>query len=235
MKKPKYIEVAKKIEKDINDGQYKIKEKLPSERDLAQLFEVSRMTARQAIIHLEEKKMVYREMGSGTFVQAPSFQQNNVKSFTETLEDMGYSVSTRLLEFTKVYNIEKFARSLDLPLSSSYYKMKRLRLGNGIPMALEVLYIPVEYCEDLEQYDLEKSLYQLLETKYGLKISKVSYKMEAVIANAFFTKIFELKKTTALLKVSGVSFDHHQRKIIYEESCYRSDLYNYHVDIHRKF
>ena len=235
MKDPIYIEVAKKLEADIKEGIYKSKERLPSERDLAVMFNISRMTVRQAITLLEEKKIVYRERGSGTFVQALSFQQNNVKSFTETIEDMGYVVSTRLLELSRVFNVEKFAKNLDLPLNTSYFKMKRLRLGNAIPMALEVLYIPVEYCPDLDKHNLEASFYKLLEDVYGHKISKVSYKMEAVIANQVHSKVLELKKPTALLKVSGVSYDLKDKKLLYEESFYRSDLYNYHVDIHRKF
>lgn len=235
MKDPIYIEVAKKLEDDIKEGVYKIKERLPSERDLAVIFNISRMTVRQAITLLEEKKIVYRERGSGTFVQALSFQQNNVKSFTETIEDMGYVVSTKLLELSRVFNVEKFAKNLDLPLNTSYFKMKRLRLGNDIPMALEVLYIPEEYCPDLDKHNLEESFYKLLEDVYGLKVSKVSYKMEAVIANPVHSKVLELKKPTALLKVSGVSYVLKDKKLLYEESFYRSDLYNYHVDIHRKF
>lgn len=235
MKEPIYIRVAKEIEDKINSGLYKIKERLPSERDLAKAYEVSRMTARQAVTFLEEKGMVYREKGSGTFVQAPSFQQNNVKSFTKTVGDMGYKVSTRVLEISHITSLKLVAKALELNESTEFFKVKRLRLGNEIPMALEILYIPIDVCEGLGDFDLEGSLYQLLEDNYDIKVSKVSYKMEAIIANPIYRKLLDINKTTALLKVTGVTLDHNNNKFMYEESVYRSDLYNYHVDINRKF
>jgi GntR family transcriptional regulator len=59
--------------------------------------------------------------------------------------------------------------------------------------------------------------------------------MEAVIPNPIHSKLLELKKPSALLKVSGITVDYNNQNLMYEESLYRSDLYNYHVDIHRKF
>ena len=235
MKEPIYIQVAREIEEKISHGVYKIKERLPSERDLAKVYKVSRMTARQAVSSLEEKGLVYREKGSGTYVQAPSFQQNNVKSFTKTVGDMGYKVSSKILEFSLITSLSSVAKVLELPENTQFFKVKRLRLGNEIPMALELLYIPIEFCPGLGDYKLEQSLYQLLEDHYDIKVSKVSYKMEAIIANPMYRNLLAVNKTTALLKVTGVTLDHNNNKFMYEESVYRSDLYNYHVDINRKF
>ncbi len=234
MKEPVYLKVAMILEKQIKNGEYKIKEKLPSERELAVMYNVSRMTARQAIIYLEEKDLVYRERSSGTYVQAPSIQQNNIKSFTETVGDLGYEVHTNILEFCTVHSVSSICKEMELPISTSFYKIKRLRFGNQIPMALEILYIPKNYLKGLEQHNLENSFYNVLEEYYGLNISRVSYKMEAIVANPVYTKLLLIKKGTALLKVSGVSFDNNDRKLIYEESFYRSDLYNYHIDINNQ-
>jgi len=235
MKEAIYLIVAKSIEEKINNGLYKIKEKLPSERDLAHMYSVSRMTARQALIYLQEKGMVYRELGSGTFVQAPTIEQENVKSFTETVSAMGYKADSRILEFSVVHKLKNIARQLDLTEDEDFYKLKRLRLGNNIPMALEVLYIPVRYVPNLSGYNLEGSFYGILKEVYETNIVKVSYQVEAIIANPIFLKLMELNKTTALLKVAGVSYDDHDRKFMYEESLYRSDLYNYHIDINKKY
>jgi len=235
MKEPIYIKLSRIIEERIHNGIYNIKDRLPSERDIAVAFKVSRMTVRQAISVLEDKGIVYKERGSGTFVKAPSFEQNNVKSFTDTVGKMGYTVKTKLLELSQVHGIKLIAEKLDLPLDAKYFKIKRLRMGNDIPMALEILYVPIQYCEGLDHYNLEDSFYQLLEEVYDTKINEVSYKMEAIIANPIYRKLLELNKATALLKVTGVSIDLNGRKLFYEESIYRSDLYNYRVDIHRKF
>lgn len=230
-----YRRVANELAQHINEGVYKVEERLPSERMLSELYKVSRMTIRHALSSLEDQGLLYRQAGSGTYVKAPSFQQNNVKSFTETISDMGYSVSSRLIEFSTIFSLEKVAKILGLPINTEFYKMKRLRLGNNIPLALEVLYIPKFICPNLERYNLENSFYKLLEDEYNIRISKVSYKMEAILANPINSQIMELNKPTALLKVSGVTIDNRGFLIFYEESLYRSDLYQYQVDIHRKF
>ncbi len=235
MKEHIYLKLAKDIESKINSGEYKIREKLPSERELAKAYGVSRMTARQAITSLLEEGVVFRERGSGTFVQAPSIQQNNVKSFTETVEALGFKVKNRIIEFSTVSSLKTIAKVLELPDDTSFYKLKRLRLGNSIPMALEVLYIPKVYLPGLDTFDMDQSLYYLLEEEYGINVSRVSYQVEAILANPVHMKIMELKKVTALLKVTGISYDQDGRKLLYEESLYRSDLYTYHMDVSKKY
>ena len=81
MKEYIYLKLAQDIKDKIHAGEYKIREKLPSERELATSYSVSRMTARQAVTCLLDQGIVYRERGSGTYVQAPSIAQNNVRSF----------------------------------------------------------------------------------------------------------------------------------------------------------
>ncbi|WZL80695.1 GntR family transcriptional regulator [Vallitaleaceae bacterium 9-2] len=234
MSKPIYQQLAKELAREIKAGVYKAGDRLPSERELARQYEVSRMTARQALKLLEQQSVVHREQGSGTYVKAPAFAQNNVGSFTETIGNMGYRARTKILELHFIYGLDMVARQLNLPPDTTLLKVKRLRYGDDIPMALETLYIPKIYCPNLEGYDLTMSLYKLLEEVYNIHVKRVSYTMEAQIANPIYAKIFDLNKTTALLKVSGVTIDQTDRKLFYEESLYRSDLYNYHVDIMRR-
>ncbi len=231
MVEPVYRRLAKMLEEAMDNGQYKPGERLPSERILAQQFSVSRMTARQALKYLEEMQRVYREEGSGTYVKTPAFAQHNVGSFTETIGSLGYKVSTQVLEVDFIYGLDSVAQTLELSKETIFLKIKRLRFGDRIPMALETLYIPKHYCPMLEEKDLTLSLYRLLEEAYDIRVKKNSYTMEAKIANPYYAKIFGLNKTTALLKVSGVTVDQKERKLFYEESVYRSDLYHYKIDI----
>lgn len=235
MKEARYLQLAKQLEEQIKEEIYKSGDRIPPERELAKQFGVSRMTARQAVQYLVDEALVYRERGSGTYVKSPSFQQNNVKSFTETLMDRGVKPTTRIIEFDTIHSMEDIALRMGLNKETSFYKVKRLRLGNDIPMAVEVLYIPMLYCPELDKKDLTGSLYSLLEKDYEINIKKVSYKIEATISNPMYNTLFELNKPAALLKVSGMSYDQKERRFLYEESLYRSDLYHYQVDIHRKF
>lgn len=234
MGKSIYQNIANVIEAKINDGIYKINDRLPSERDLTKIYNCSRMTIRHAIQLLEEKKIIYKIKGSGTYIKHPSFEQNNVKSFTETVESQGYKSSSKILEFSIISKSEKISNILEVPIDTKFYKIKRLRYGNDFAMALENLYIPCEYLENLEKYDLKESFYDILEKEYNINIELVSCKVEAIIANPIYIKLLNLTKPTALLKITGINIDNYNKKFSYEESIYRSDLYNYNIDFHRK-
>jgi GntR family transcriptional regulator len=231
---PKYIKIKKIIEDKINKGEYPSGEKIPSERQLCGMFNLSRMTARQAINELVKEGKVYREKGRGTFVSSPGFLQRNVKSFTDTLKERGFVPNTKIIEFSTVYNLKEISSTMEVSYKTEFYKLKRLRLGNELPMALETVYIQKSRCPNLHQYDVSKSLYEILESNYGYKIENISCDIDACIANNVTMNIFKMHKVRALLKITGISYLANNEKLFYEESYYRPDLYKYHVDIYRR-
>ena len=81
---PAYMKIHDQIKKGIDEGNWKIGERLPSERDLAEEFEVSRMTLRQAISLLVEEGVLERRVGSGPFVSSTRVQEKmrGTPSFT---------------------------------------------------------------------------------------------------------------------------------------------------------
>lgn len=230
----KYLKIKKDIQNKINNGIYKSGEKIPSERKLCELYNMSRMTARQAVNELVKDGTVYREKGRGTFVSSPNFLQRNVKSFTDTLKERGYIPKTNIIEFSTVYNLKEISRIMEVDYETKFYKIKRLRLGSELPMALETVYIPKDKCYDLNKHDVSSSLYEILDKYYGYKIENVSCDIDACIANNILMKIFDMKKARALLKITGISYTQNGDKVFYEESYYRPDLYKYRVDIYRR-
>ena len=230
----KYLRIKNDIENKINIGDYKSGEKIPSERKLCELYNISRMTARQAINELVKDGTVYREKGRGTFVSSPNFLQRNVKSFTDTLKERGFVPKTNIIEFSTVYNLREISRIMEVPIETKFYKIKRLRLGNELPMALETVYIGKDKCNGLEEHDVSKSLYEILDTYYGYKIENISCDIDACIANNIMMNVFNMNKSRALLKITGISYTQHGEKVFYEESYYRPDLYKYRVDIYRR-
>lgn len=207
---------------------------IPSERMLSDEFEISRMTVRQALSDLVHENKLYREKGRGTFVSAPKFFQNNIKSFTETLLEQGSVPGTEILEFSIVKNLSAIAALLDLENEQHFYKLKRLRSVDSIPVALEIVYIPTIYCPQLDQYDLSASLYTILKEQYNYTVESTSCTMEAQISDKVMMQIFGAKKQIPLLRVEGINIGQEGYKLFYEVSHYRSDIYTYQVDIHKR-
>lgn len=229
-----YKNIKLDINTKINEGIYKSGEKIPSERVMSTLYGVSRMTIRQALLELENEGIIHREKGRGAFVSIQELYQDNLKSFTQTLIEQGMVPTTRVIEVSTVSKLGAISKVLDVHEGTSYYKIKRLRLGDDVPIALEKIYIPTQYVENILGYNMKGSLYKVLEDYYGYDVTHIDCTIEAVISNRGHIRVLELKKPTALLKVFGVTFAQDNLKLFYEESYYRSDLYKYHVDIMRR-
>ena len=76
---PAYIRIHDKIKEDVDDGTWKIGQRLPSERDLCETFDVSRMTVRQAITLLVDEGILERKPGSGTLLLVVELRKNDVE------------------------------------------------------------------------------------------------------------------------------------------------------------
>ena len=100
---PAYMKIHDQIKKDIDEGSWKIGERLPSERDLAEEFAVSRMTLRQAISLLVEEGVLERRVGSGTFVSSTRVQERmrGTTSFTEIVKAQGKTPSSHLISYRR--------------------------------------------------------------------------------------------------------------------------------------
>ena len=101
MVSPVYIQIHNQIKKDIEAGKWKIGEKIPSERELAENFSVSRMTLRQAIQTLVDEGILERKIGSGTFVARKKVQEkmSGITSFTEITEAQGKVPTSKTVSY----------------------------------------------------------------------------------------------------------------------------------------
>lgn len=229
-----YEKVKDDILTKIHDGTYKAGSRLPAERTLADNYNVSRMTVRQAINALVLEGILERKQGSGTYVMSAQFKQRNVRSFTETVSAQGFKPSTKVLEFSRVHHIKPIHEILGYPEEAVFYKLKRVRYGNDIPIAMETVYFPVDKCPGLETFSGDQSLYQVLKERFGYSVSQLSYDIDACISSRMMMKYFEVSNKIALLRMTGISYVEGDEPFMYEESFYRSELYKYKVDIYRR-
>ena len=102
---PAYIRIHDKIKADVDDGTWKIGQRLPSERDLCDTFDVSRMTVRQAITLLVDEGILERKPGSGTFVASSRVKEKmrGTTSFTEIVKSQGKKPSSELISYKRVH------------------------------------------------------------------------------------------------------------------------------------
>lgn len=139
-------------------------EPLPAERQLAEQWGVARMTVRQAIAALAREGLVRSIHGRGN-LRSPEPLQLRVRlgSFADAVREHDLEPTTRLLECTVDADPpEPVARFLGLDADNLAMRVRRLRFGNGVPLALERTWLPAALVPDLTDQELSGSLYHYL-------------------------------------------------------------------------
>lgn len=215
----------------INRGELKENDKLPSERELCDQYNVSRTTARQAIGELERKEYVFKVHGKGTFVSPKVYKQQLLKfySFTEEMRKIGKNPSSEILSFDLIKADEKIAEKLRVDENSQVYKILRLRIADNIPMMLEFTYLPEYRFLDLKEKMLqEKPMYDIFREIYNVSITKAKESFKPILISKSDSKILNVEDGTAAMRIERVTFENN-RVIEYTVSISRGDKFEYTV------
>jgi GntR family transcriptional regulator len=224
---PVYYQLKTILQKKIQNNDYPEGGLIPSEREMSETFKISRMTVRQALNQMVAEGLLIREKGRGTFVAKRKIEQRNNNSFSESVRSKGSVPSTKVLYFKKEKAIEDISGLLDIPPTENIYVLKRLRFADDTPVALEEVFIPEQYCPDLDRYQLDTSLYRIFHEEYGINIAFVDNIIEASVATAEEKKLLHITSSKPVLRVSGITFSSDNKKLSYERDVYRADQFSY--------
>ena len=233
---PLYYQLAEVIKERIRGGELQPGDQLPAERDLAVQAGISRMTARQAIAYLVREGTLISRHGAGTFVAEPKLTHDalHLLGFTEETMRQGGKASSHVLEQTVVSPPPGVVAGLELPDDARVVKIVRLRLFEAVPLLLETSFLPAALCPGLEDEDLAaKSLYAVLEQRYGLRTSRARQTLEATLPNALETNLFGIQPTTAMFLVEGVTYREHGGAVEYFKALYRGDRFKFELESRR--
>jgi DNA-binding GntR family transcriptional regulator len=200
---PLYSVVASRAHEHITSGEWREGDRLPPERRLCQDFGVSRATLRQALSELEDRGLITRHQGRGTFVARPRSQLPiiGVFSIRDAMEARGLEMTTRVLGVEVVEASRQLAAELVCLPGDPIVAIERLRIGDGEPLVLDTAHLRAELFPGLEAIDFEqRSLYHALETDYGRTIAAAQETLEPVILTAHECRLLGVPAhTTALL------------------------------------
>ena len=199
---------------------------LPSEAELCERFSVSRMTVRQALQELTNDGLVERRRGQGTFVaHRPVHRRPGVfLSFTEEMNRRGMQATSRLL--SAGMDDARRSETLDLGLApdSRVVRVRRVRLADGVPVALEDAALVPELGGVLEEDLGGGSLHGALERR-GVVATRATGTITARLARASETELLDLAPQSALLVELRILFDQEGRVFERTETRYAADRY----------
>lgn len=234
---PLYYQISENIRAMIETGDLKAGDRVPSENELIATYNVSRNTVRQALRALESRGLVYTMQGKGTFVAPEPMRYGllNLTSFSEEMYRRGLTPGSRIIELLEEVPPAKIATRLHLEPGAKAFKVERLRLANGEPMALNFSYVPAELCPTLNLNDLEKgSLYSLLELRYGLRIGYADQVIKPTVATRYEADLLQVTPGFPLLLTEGVSFLENGTPVEYAKLIFRGDRYEFAIHAIRR-
>ena len=229
--KAAYINIHDKIKDDIDVGIWKIGQRLPSERDLADEFGVSRMTLRQAITLLVEEGVLTRKVGSGTYVASTRVQEKmrGTTSFTEIIQLQGKTPSSQLLSYIKTQPNEKERQMLHLDSKENIIRMERVRFADGVPVVYEVASIPERLIQNVKKEDVTNHFFKTL-TDNGYRIGKSHQTIFARLSNDKVARLLDIKKNQAILALRQVSYLEDGQPFEYVNSQYVGDRFEFYLE-----
>ena len=224
---PLYYQVSECLEQMIKSGEIRPNEQMLSEEILADRFGVSRPTINKAIAILIKKSMLSREKGKGTFVHSGDVRltlMQELLSLHESMRRENIRFRTVVLEIQRQKADAALAEKLSLKEGSRICYIKRLRYVEEESLIISESYLPSELFPDLEKVDLrDRSLYDVLEQKYGIPVIKTERSARAVKALDQEARLLRIPLGDPLIQLEGIAFSKKDLRVEYFKTIIRGD------------
>ena len=225
---PRYEQLYRHLSAAIASGALQPETQLPSERDLAALAEVSRVTVRKAVAELVEDGLLEQRRGAGTFVRSARLRLehslSSLLSFTEYMRQRGKTSTSRILRCGIFAPTPDEQIGLGLTGGAQVARLDRLRSADGQVMALEISSLPADLLPQPEA--VETSLYDILAAN-GAAPSRAVQRISAVNLTAADARLLNLPEGTAVLRIDRTAYLPSGRPVEYTRGLYRSDIYDF--------
>jgi GntR family transcriptional regulator len=224
---PAHAQIEERVAEAVESGELQPGDRLPPERELAGGLGVSRATLRQALASLERRGILTRARGrrGGTFVAQPKIERDMVElaGLTEQLRRQGREAGARLLSARSGPAGRRTAEALGLHPGADVFEIRRLRLSDGEPLALERSLFPADRFPGLLEAPLDGSLYELLADRYGERPVRSVEGLEPVLADPDEGEALHVPAGSPLLLVERTAFDAEGVPVEYARDLFRGD------------
>lgn len=236
---PLYYQLKLQLLADIKEGRLRVGDMLPPECRMCEQLGVSRPTVRQAMGELVTEGHLTRCKGKGTFVAAPTVRPidarffQGLQSFNEEMLQKGLVPSTRVLALEKVTDRPDVCEKLRMGEDNRLIHLNRLRSADGQPLVVVETWVPYARFRGLldENFE-EKSLYALMDQKYGLHVDRATRQFEAASVSPDDAKLLGMDAGRPVCRVYTSAFSS-DMPVEYSVARYRGDRNIFTVELFR--
>ncbi len=222
-KSPLYVKFAETVQQAVKSGAIPRDQLLPSERDFSQLLGISRITVRKAMAELEEKSVIVRTRGFGTYINDRlEYSLKEARGFSQQMILQGKNPDTLWIKKSIVACSPDVSTQLRLPANSEVFLLKRIRYLDDEPVSIEESYVPTALIGDIN--DISLSLYDYFK-RQNIVLQRTHSWVTARMPDEEFRKHISLSDKVPVLIIKQVAFDDRDMPIEYSISYCRADLY----------
>jgi GntR family transcriptional regulator len=231
-------QIAKSMLESIRGGKLPVGVRLPSEPKLAEMFQVSRNTLREAIRLLIAQGVLESRKGIGTFVRSVGFSTwpvetgiEELASTTQIITSAGHVPGCRSYEFEIIPCPSDVAHALGLEKQAEVYRITRVRLADHNPVIVCVDYLAASLLPMalMQKFDGQGSLFAFLSTTCGLSIAVARAALKPVLPDDAIARALDVEPNEPLLLLKQTHFDGQNQPFLYSENYVNSSLFGYHV------
>lgn len=231
VREPIYQQLNDRLKRLLRGREFRAGDQFLTERQVAERFGVSRITANKAVSNLVSEGLLEFRKGVGTFVrEVLDVDLRRLVSFTGKARGAGMRPSTRILEFRTgpAREAPPAVRSaLKARRGDALHYMERLRLADGNPVILERRWVAAVHCPRLPRRALDGSLYALWTRRFGLDIAGADQAIRGVLLEGGDARLLRARSGSPGLEVSSTGFLAGGAPLWWERTLYRGDAWEF--------
>jgi GntR family transcriptional regulator len=228
---PLYKQLLDVLRLQIEDGEIKPEQPIPSERSLCKKYRISRITVRQSIGKLITEGLLYKKQGKGTYVSPRKVNQGLVRfvNFARTVLELGLKPSTRILESEILPADVQIAKLLEIPVTSHISKLSLLGLGDDEPLVFYESSFPLFLGKKMAKEAVKMEKRKIPFSTYDLYGKTGSISPRFVVSDERLSVLLKVKRGSPIFMITSIfqTIDHHPLE--FRKALYRGDRYKFHI------
>ncbi|MGF1750056.1 MULTISPECIES: phosphonate utilization transcriptional regulator PhnR [Vibrio] len=220
-----YVKIKDALVEQIESGTLAPRQKLPAERKLAESFDTTRVTLREALSLLEAEGRIFREDRRGWFISPEplKYDPTETLNFTNMALSQHRQPKTTLVAAKAMMATKKAAELLQLPPFSDIFRVDRVRYLEDRPVVFVTNYIRTEQFPNLLSHDLSLSLTDIYREQYGVVYSQVKYRVSTTSLLGEMAQALRATSGTPAMMVERINYNQHGELIDCDIEYWRHD------------
>jgi GntR family transcriptional regulator len=230
--KPSYLYVKDELVKKIENGDFEVGSKLPSEIKMAKYFNVSRETFRSAVKKLEQEGKVVVKRGVGTFVSSPlstiPSSLENLWSIGSLIRSAGLKEGEHRESITTVPCKKEWSEKLSCEPQSEVIKHERIRTADGEPVVYSINFLPKKVLGAFfNNENFSGSLLNYLKSNCGISIVRADTELSVPLHTDKYCQKLLIHPSTTVVLLKQLHYDEINRPILYSYDYLRNDVFKF--------